>query len=99
MGLISLVVSILFITPFFDRKIESRDFTVTEHYRSSGNKYKSAVQEINGTLKADIYDEDFYHQVNTGSHLKVTGTNTLFGFAYKIKDRSFKRLVIFVTEF
>jgi hypothetical protein len=90
LGLISLVVSILLATPFFDRTIESRDFMVIEQRYESKTKgkncYKTVFEEINGTLKADICNKEFYHQVNTGSHLKITGTNTLFGFAYKIKD-------------
>ena len=87
--MISLVVSILLFTPFFDRTIESRDFMVIEHRvksRKGNDCYKTVFKEVNGTLKADICNEDFYHQVNTGSHLKITGTNTLFGFVYKIKE-------------
>lgn len=88
--MISLVVSILLFTPFFDRTIESRDFMVIDHRyerKTKGkNCYKTVFEEVNGTLKADVCNEDFYHRVNTGSHLKVTGTNTVFGFVYKIKE-------------
>lgn len=87
--MLSLAVSILLVTPFFDRTIESRDFMVIEHRvesKKGKDCYKTVFKEVNGTLKADICNEDFYHQVKTGLHLKVTGTNTLFGFAYKIKD-------------
>jgi hypothetical protein len=93
--MLSLAVSILLVTPFFDRTIESRDFMVTEQRYErppniskvrGKNCYKIVFEEINGTLKTDICNEDFYHQVSTGLHLKITGTNTVFGFAYKIKD-------------
>jgi len=88
--MISFVVSILLFTPFFDRTIESRDFMVIEQrYESKGKGkscYNTVFKEVNGTLKADIDNKDFYRQVKTGSHLKITGTNTSVGFVYKIKD-------------
>jgi hypothetical protein len=86
--MLSLVVSILLVTPFFNRTIESRDFMVIEHRvesRKGNDCYWTVFKEVNGTLKADICNKEFYHQVNTGSHLKITGTNTVLGFVYKIK--------------
>jgi hypothetical protein len=87
--MISFVVSILLFTPFFDRTIESRDFMVIEQHVSSsgkGRSHRTVFKEVNGTLKANIDNKDFYRQVKTGSHLKITGTNTSVGFVYKIKD-------------
>jgi hypothetical protein len=83
------VVSILLVTPFFDRTIESRDFMVIEQHVSSSGKsrsHRTVFKEVNGTLKANIDNKDFYRQVKTGAHLKITGTNTSVGFVYKIKD-------------
>jgi hypothetical protein len=54
--------------------------------RKGNDCYKTVFKEVNGTLKTDICNKDFYRQVKTGAHLKITGTNTSVGFVYKIKD-------------